>query len=170
MYNQPYFIPNYYSTMVSPSMMRGAIGSPILGAGARGIGRGVGLMSKLGSGFSAIKSLNWGGFINNASKTLGVINQTIPLVRQVGPMVNNMKSMLKVASVFKDETDRSPRSRKNRQSKNSNSNTYQQNNSTSHFQTNYSNSFYQNNSNTKNYSQTQEEPNQSTTSPTFFIA
>ena len=42
--------------------------------------------------------------MNNASKTLGVINQAVPLVKQVGPMYNNMRSMLKVASLFKDET------------------------------------------------------------------
>lgn len=122
MYNQPYFIPGYYSgmttPMAAPSMMRGAMGmgSALRGAsaGARaavGASRGAGLFSRLGSSFSAIKGINWGGLINNASKTLGVINQTIPLVRQVGPMVNNMKSMLKVASLFKDETDKQPRSR-----------------------------------------------------------
>jgi len=113
MYNQPYFIPGYYSSMAAPSMMRGAMGmgNSMLraGSGIGGVSRGMGLMSKLGSGFSALRSFNWGGFINNASKTLGVINQTIPLVRQVGPMVNNVKSMLRVASIFKDETDKPSR-------------------------------------------------------------
>ena len=98
MYNQPYFMPGYYSTMAAPSMMRGAAGA----------GRGLGLFGRLGNSFAALRSLNWGGFINNASKTLGVINQAIPLVRQVGPMMNNMKSMLRVASIFKDETDKKP--------------------------------------------------------------
>ena len=54
---------------------------------------------------SSLKSINWGGLLNNANKTLNVVNQTIPLVRQVGPMLNNMKSMIKLASAFKDETD-----------------------------------------------------------------
>lgn len=111
MYNQPYFILGYYSSMAAPTMMRGAMngamgGAMMRGAGAAGASRGLGLFGRLGQGFSALRSLNWGGFINNASKTLGVINQTIPLVRQVGPMVNNMKSMLRVASIFKDETDK----------------------------------------------------------------
>lgn len=128
MYNYPYFIPGYNPSMLNSSMMgpmRGAatngllnsargIGANTLANGARGIGtastlangaRGAGLFSKLGTGLSGIKAINWGSLINNASKTLGVINQTIPLVRQVGPMVNNMRSMLKIASVFKDETD-----------------------------------------------------------------
>lgn len=127
MYNYPYFIPGY-----SPSILNSSIIGPIrnattngllnsargLGANtlansARGLGastlasptRGAGLFSKLGTGLSGIKTINWGNLINNTSKTLGVINQTIPLVRQVGPMVNNMRSMFKIASVFKDETD-----------------------------------------------------------------
>ena len=33
-----------------------------------------------------------------------MVNQTIPLVRQAGPMVNNMKSMLKIARAFGNET------------------------------------------------------------------
>lgn len=164
MYNQPYFIPNYYSTMATPNMMRGALGSSLLGA--KGAGRGIGLMSRLGSGFSAIKSLNWGGFINNASKTLGVINQTIPLVRQVGPMVNNMKSMLRVASVFKDETDRKPNTKRNRQTSYPNPNYSKKNspyNNQKQFYSPKSNSYQEPSSLTK------EEENNSTTSPTFFI-
>lgn len=114
MYNQPYFIPNYYSAGAIPNMMRGAgTGAMMASRAASGAGRGLGLMGRLGSGFSALRSINWGGLINNASKTLGVINQTIPLVRQVGPMFHNMRSMLKVASVFKDETDRKQSSKRN---------------------------------------------------------
>lgn len=63
--------------------------------------RGVGLFSKITNG---IRSVNWGGLLNNANKTLNVVNQTIPLVRQAGPMVNNMKSMLRIAKAFGNET------------------------------------------------------------------
>ena len=68
--------------------------------GISGIPKSGGLFAK----FAVLKSINWGGLLNNASKTLGVINQAVPLVKQVGPMYNNMRSMLKVASLFKDET------------------------------------------------------------------
>jgi len=51
-----------------------------------------------------------GKIVGGLSKTLGVVNQAIPIVKEVGPMFNNMKSMLKIASVFKDETDSSIRS------------------------------------------------------------
>lgn len=66
--------------------------------------RGMGLFGRIANG---IRSVNWGGFFNNANKTLNVVNQAIPLVRQAGPMVNNMKSMLKIAKVFRNETSSS---------------------------------------------------------------
>lgn len=169
MYNQPFFIPGYYTNMAGPmatNMMRGAVASPILG-GARAASRGAGLFSKLGSGISSLRGLNWGGFINNASKTLGVVNQAIPLVKQVGPMFNNMKSILRVASVFKDETDKQPPRRNNypnqtnssyhNQSSNKNQYPYHHKES-SHIQTK-SNNNHQN----EPISQTSDE------SPTFFI-
>lgn len=74
--------------------------------------RGAGMFSKLGL---AGKSINWGGLLNNASKTLGVVNQAIPLVKQAGPMFNNMKSMMRLASIFKDETDNYPRQNNNQE-------------------------------------------------------
>lgn len=77
---------------------------PNMGYGMPGMmGRSFGMMRGLGKG--AFKSVNWGNLFNNASKALGVVNQTIPLVKGAGPMINNMKSMLKLASMFKDETD-----------------------------------------------------------------
>ena len=64
--------------------------------------------------------------INNTSKTLGIINQGIPLVKQVGPVMNNMRSMMKIASIFKDETDSN---NKNTNKKyNSRNNSYNENN------------------------------------------
>ena len=55
--------------------------------------------------FKGTYNLNWTGMLNNVSKTLGVVREAIPVVKEVGPMVNNMRSMIKIASVFKDETD-----------------------------------------------------------------
>ena len=128
MYNQTFFMPNYLNTMpimpnrmINPmvgGMMNRPIGSTMGGimngantTASASLGRG--LFSRLGGGLQAIKKINWGGLINNTSKTLNVVNQAIPLVRQVGPMVNNVKSMLKVASVFKDETDIKPNIKNN---------------------------------------------------------
>lgn len=55
--------------------------------------------------FRGVHNLNWTGMLNNVSKTLGVVKDAIPVVKEVGPMINNMRSMIKIASVFKDETD-----------------------------------------------------------------
>lgn len=81
--------------------MRGATGA----MGMNAVRGGTGLFSRLGGVFSSLRGFNWGGLINNASKTIGVINQTIPLVKQAGPMIRNMRSVMKIASIFKDETD-----------------------------------------------------------------
>lgn len=77
------------------------------------------IFPKITNAFSQLKNINWGGMINNASKTINVINQTIPIVKQAGPMVKNMKSVLKVASIFKDETD-PPKPKNNNITKNNN--------------------------------------------------
>ena len=63
-----------------------------------------GLLGRLGGVTGAVKGINWGGLLNNASRTLGVINQAIPVVKQAGPMLNNMKSMMRLATAFKNET------------------------------------------------------------------
>lgn len=116
MYNQPFYIPSSYYGIV-PGAINGGINNlarsaMIPGGVAKGAtnylgtyGHSGGLFSKLGGIFGSVKSFNWSGLINNTSKTLGIVNQAIPLVRQVGPMVGNMRSMLRLASVFKDETD-----------------------------------------------------------------
>ena len=150
MYQQPYFIPGFYSG-IGPAMMRGgAMNTALHGLGAN---RGISLFSRIGSGIHALRGLNWGGIINNTSRTLGLINQAIPVVKQVGPMMNNVKSMLKVASVFKDETD-SPRRRQRTYPRNDSTSSSSQSTSTSsHTQASNSLSFIED-----DYS------------PTFFVA
>ena len=61
----------------------------------------MGLFGKIGSG---IKSVNWGGLLSGANKTLNVVNQTIPLVKQAKPMFSNMRSMVRLAKAFGSET------------------------------------------------------------------
>lgn len=171
MYNQPYFIPGYFTSAPSIFMrgaMNGTMGRALggtmngaLGLASQNAGRGLGLFSRLGNSMKAIKGINWGGLITNASKTLNVVNQAIPLVRQVGPMVNNVKSMLRVASIFKDETDQKPIKKVN----NSVSNKISNNNYV--YNTNLTNS-------AKDYVESNEvkdyDSNYSDNSPTFFIS
>lgn len=167
MYNQPFYIPGYYSTAM-PNLARGAMISNSA-LGAAGIaGRGASLFGKLGNAFGAIKAFNWGGLINNTSKTLGIINQTIPLVRQVGPMVGNMRSMLRLASAFKDETDTSPT---NNQRNHNNQNNRRQNQPSNNMN-NKNNSNINHTTNASNNDNIKKESiiDYSTDdSPTFFI-
>lgn len=75
-YYNPYFsaIPYSYTPTVSAS--RGLLG------GLFGSGR-----------LSSI--------ISGTQKTLGLVNQTIPLVKQMKPVINNAKTMFKVMNEFK---------------------------------------------------------------------
>lgn len=92
--------------------MMGIANSPMLRTAPRTGGF---LSSLLGRGgtesiLSGAKStLNFGNILTNTSKALGVVKEAIPIVKEVGPMMGNMKSMLKIASIFKDETDTSTR-------------------------------------------------------------
>lgn len=91
-----YFMPNFG---IRPT----PYWTPIIGEN-RFIPRNVGLFSKTING---LKTFNWKGLIRGASKTLNVVNQTIPLIRQAGPMVSNVKGMLQIARAFKKETNNS---------------------------------------------------------------
>lgn len=154
MYNQPFFIPGYQMSSIPLNMARATTST-----------RGLGLFSRLGSAFSGLKKINWGGLINNTSKTLGIINQTIPLVRQVGPMFNNMRSMLKVASIFKDETDAPSKKKINNNFSNTQTNNYQ-NSNRQHFSQQtpiYQKNNYQNNDIEENKIEKYDN------NPTFFV-
>lgn len=42
------------------------------------------------------KKFNWDSFLNNAQRTLNVINQAMPIYNQVKPMFRNMGTIFKV--------------------------------------------------------------------------
>lgn len=48
----------------------------------------------------ARRTINWGSLLSNTQKTLNIVNQAIPIVYQIKPMVNNARTMFKVASEF----------------------------------------------------------------------
>lgn len=43
-------------------------------------------------------SINWSSLLTNTQKTLGIINQAIPVFYQIRPMFNNIKTMFRVAN------------------------------------------------------------------------
>ena len=58
--------------------------------------------SILTKGLSALKNIKWATLLDGTQKTLGVINQAIPIVYQVKPIVNNAKTLFKIANVIKE--------------------------------------------------------------------
>lgn len=48
-------------------------------------------------GLSLTKGINWSSLLDGTQKTLGVINQAIPIVYQVRPMLTNARTMFKIA-------------------------------------------------------------------------
>lgn len=63
--------------------------------------------------FSSLRAggLSLGTIINGTQKTLGLINQAIPVVKQVRPVLKNAKTMFKVMNEFR-RTD-TPNSKNN---------------------------------------------------------
>ncbi len=54
-------------------------------------------------GLSSLKSINWSGLLDGTQKTLGVINQAIPVVYQIKPIVNNARTLFKIAGAIKSD-------------------------------------------------------------------
>ena len=67
--------------------------------------------------------INWGTLLTNTQKTLGVINQAIPIFYQFGPIVRNAKTMFKVMGEFNkinsDETTKNSSTNKDNSNKSS---------------------------------------------------
>ena len=53
---------------------------------------------------SFLKSLSRSSFLDGTSKTLGVINQAIPLVYRVKPLVNNAKTIFKISNILNGDS------------------------------------------------------------------
>ena len=50
--------------------------------------------------FTTLKNIGWSNLLDGTQKTLGVINQAIPIVYQVKPVVSNMRSIFKIANAI----------------------------------------------------------------------
>lgn len=59
--------------------------------------------TRLSSPFLKVNKLNFNNILNGASKTLGVINQAIPVFYQIKPLWQNTKTMLRVAKIIKND-------------------------------------------------------------------
>jgi len=54
---------------------------------------------------SSLKKINLGSILTNTQKTLNIVNQAIPLVYQVKPIVDNAKTMFKIMGAVKNKMD-----------------------------------------------------------------
>ncbi len=70
-----------------------------------------------------IKRINWSSLLNNTQKTLNIINQAIPIVYQVKPIIGNAKTMFKIISAVKSD-DNHTKINNNSKINNENNNTY----------------------------------------------
>ena len=61
--------------------------------------------SLFGRLFGSTKNFNFGSFLDGTQKTLGVINQAIPIVYQVKPMFQNARTMFKIADEIRKPTN-----------------------------------------------------------------
>ena len=54
---------------------------------------------------SIIKNLNIANILDGTQKTLGVINQAIPIIYQVKPLVNNLGTIFKISNIMNDKSE-----------------------------------------------------------------
>ena len=73
-------------------------------------------------GLRLTRGINWGNLLDGTQKTLGVINQAIPIVYQVKPIINNAKTMFRIASQMASSDNNTSINRVNTTNTNVNSN------------------------------------------------
>lgn len=73
--------------------------------------------------FGGLKKYNWNNFLNNTGKTLNVINQAIPIIYQVRPILNNAITMFRVMNAVRGSDDSSTKSSTNNNNISSNNRT-----------------------------------------------
>ena len=61
--------------------------------------------SILAQSINLFKSVNWSALLDGTGKTLGVINQAIPVFYQVKPLFSNAKTIFKIANEINNPTD-----------------------------------------------------------------
>lgn len=83
------------------------------------------------------KGFNFNNFLTSTGKTLNVINQAIPIFYQVKPIINNARTMLKVAGAIRG-SDKAPTRNNYSSQVVSNSNSINSNQNTNYTSSNYS--------------------------------
>lgn len=64
---------------------------------------GMGYATKKGVLGGIFGKMNLSSILSNTQKTLGIINQAIPIMYQIKPIWNNAKTMFKIAGAIKED-------------------------------------------------------------------
>lgn len=54
---------------------------------------------------SLLKGIKWSNLLDGTSKTLNVINQAIPIIYRIKPIINNTKTIVKIANSINNVDD-----------------------------------------------------------------
>ena len=54
---------------------------------------------------SLLKGIKWSDLLDGTSKTLNVINQALPIIYRIKPIMNNTKTLFKIANSIKNVDD-----------------------------------------------------------------
>lgn len=81
---------------------------------------------------------DWSTILGNTQKTLGIINQAIPIMYQIKPIITNAKTIFKIMGAIKE--DDTPNTKVNSVSKSNTKSTTSNNSSTKTSSINYTNS------------------------------
>jgi len=94
-------IPNNFNNYRGvPNMMYGTSGIRTTGGFLSRLFPGLAANSTSTGIATATNKITFNGILNGASKTLGVINQAIPVFYQIKPIWNNAKTMLRIAKAM----------------------------------------------------------------------
>ena len=74
----------------------------------------------LGNIKNSMRGFSFNNFLDGCQKTLGVVNQALPIVNQLGPIVTNAKTMFKIANIVNSADDTVKPIQKNSSSTNTN--------------------------------------------------
>ena len=61
--------------------------------------------SLISQSLNFIKNIKWGALLDGTQKTLGVVNQAIPIFYQIKPLVENTRTIFKVANAINTPTN-----------------------------------------------------------------
>jgi len=98
---------NFNSLFNSTNLLRNTSPFPVAGSSFATRAAATGLLNK-----AATRKITLSGILNGAQKTIGTVNQIVPLYNQVKPMFQNSKILMGVAKGLKNTSNNARRNRR----------------------------------------------------------